>query len=636
MTARPGAGLLLVFYLACLLGAGYAQLLAIIPGTGISIWLPSGLLTGALLTTARKSWPWWIAAAAAAEFTGNALWFGNSIPVSLLIIAGNVAEAVVGAYLIGRLVAWPFRLATIRDVLGLVLLGAVLAPLVAATVGSLTLLWSDGQPLLRSFPLFWIGDATGVLIAAPAVVVLATFWRNRTGAPAAKWAEIAALALASGLVAAASLTGRLPFGLMIIPLILLAAARFHFFGSTAASLGLTLLSAAFQVTGVSPFILVESEFGSHVRLQLFLAIAAFSTLIVAALAKQNAETLQRLTEANRELERRVLERTASLGASEARLKRTMETAQVGIAFGNERAEITDGNAALARLLGRPAGTLGSGSLTWHSTLADGERTRFQEEMKRLASEGRVGPLELVFVRPDGTTVPTIWTAAPLDNGEHVAFVVDQTEQKRHEEHIGLLMRELSHRAKNILTLVQSVARQTRAGSVSEFRERFGERIRALAESQNLLVDNDWSGAPLEGLVRGQLSHFHDALDSRISISGPPLVLTASAAQTIGLAMHELATNAGKYGALSNETGHVAIAWELLPDNRLKLSWTETGGPPVREPEHRGFGSTVIEAMVKASLGCNVVIAYDPAGLRWLLEGPLTMLLSAPAGEAGPP
>ena len=142
----PKAWQLALFYALCLLGAGYAKLLATIPGTGISIWLPSGLLMGALVVNRRRTWVLWIAVASLAELTGNLLWFGNSLPVALLLIVGNAAESVVGAYLIHRLVGRPFQLETIRDVLGLVALGAVLAPLVAAAIGGLTLMWSEGQP----------------------------------------------------------------------------------------------------------------------------------------------------------------------------------------------------------------------------------------------------------------------------------------------------------------------------------------------------------------------------------------------------------------------------------------------------------------------------------------------------------
>lgn len=622
----PGLGQITLFYGLCLIGGGYAQLLAIIPGTGISIWLLSGLLLGVLLVFPGRTWPWWVAAAAVAELTGNVLWFGNSLPVALLITLGNVAESVVGAFLMTRLIGRPYRFETVRDVLGFVLLGAIVAPVVAATIGALTLGWSEGQPFQRAFWLFWIGDATGVLIVAPAVVVVVDAVHRGTP-PALKWPEAAALTVGSILLAAASLTGQLPFGLLILPLVLLAAVRFQFWGSIVSSAALVLLSAGFQLSGVNPFALVGRELEAHVQLQLFLAIAAFSTLVVAALARQNEETLRRLRDANRDLELRVEERTSRLTASEARLKKVLDTAQVGVAFANEKGVLTQANETLSRLLGRTPRELGGGTVTWRSMLADTDQTPFNHELSRLIAEGKAGPIDLVFSRPDGTKVPTIFAVSRLDRGEHVAFIVDQSEQKQHEEQIGLLMRELNHRAKNTLMLVLAIARQTRAATVGEFFERFSERVHALSASQDLLVENMWKGAPLERVVRDQLSHLRDALDTRITIAGPPVTLSASSAQTIGLAIHELATNSGKYGALSTDAGRIAIAWERRGET-LRFSWTESGGPPVTMPDHEGFGTTVVGAMVRSSLGCEVAIDYEPSGLRWSIECPLETLATA--------
>ena len=127
--------------------------------------------------------------------------------------------------------------------------------------------------------------------------------------------------------------------------------------------------------------------------------------------------------------------------------------------------------------------------------------------------------------------------------------IDITERKRQEEHIRFLMREVNHRSKNMLTLVQAVARQTASKRRGDFFGRFDERIRALAASQDLVVKDDWRGANLDELIRSQLSHFKDLIGIRIILNGPSLFLSASAAQTIGMALHEFGTNAGKYGAL---------------------------------------------------------------------------------------
>src|SRR5262249_54865563 len=142
----------------------------------------------------------------------------------------------------------------------------------------------------------------------------------------------------------------------------------------------------------------------------------------------------------------------------------------------------------------------------------------------------------------------------------VSVVEDISARKGHEEQIHLLMREVNHRAKNMLSLVQAIARQTTAREPEDFVRRFTERIQALSANQDLLVRNEWQGVDVEELVRAQLAHFDDLVGSRIAVHGPKLRLNAAAAQAIGLTLHELATNAGKYGALSTDKGHVHVRW----------------------------------------------------------------------------
>jgi PAS domain S-box-containing protein len=197
---------------------------------------------------------------------------------------------------------------------------------------------------------------------------------------------------------------------------------------------------------------------------------------------------------------------------------------------------------------------------------------------------------------------------------------DITERKAHEEQIHLLMREVNHRAKNMLSLVQAIARQTAARDPEDFLGCFTERIQALAANQDLLVKNRWQGADVEQLVRAQLAHFADLVGSRIAVDGPKLCLKATAAQAIGLALHELATNAGKYGALSVGSGGVDVCW-CLDGDVFAMGWIERNGPPVSPPKRRGFGSTVVDLMAKRSVDGEVKLDYAPSGLVWRLTCP---------------
>jgi PAS domain S-box-containing protein len=199
-------------------------------------------------------------------------------------------------------------------------------------------------------------------------------------------------------------------------------------------------------------------------------------------------------------------------------------------------------------------------------------------------------------------------------------VQDVTERKEREEKEHLLMREVNHRAKNMLSVVHSIAHQTAARNPEDFVERFSERIQALSANQDLLVRNEWKGVDIADLVRAQLAPFADLIGSRIALHGPKLCLKAASAQAVGLALHELATNAGKYGALSTDTGHVNISWRTNGDT-FAMNWTERNGPRVSAPKRRGFGTIVVEAMTERSVDGTVGLDYAPSGVTWHLTCP---------------
>jgi two-component sensor histidine kinase len=206
-------------------------------------------------------------------------------------------------------------------------------------------------------------------------------------------------------------------------------------------------------------------------------------------------------------------------------------------------------------------------------------------------------------------------------------VQDITERKEREEKEHLLMREINHRSKNMLSVVDAIAHQTAARNPEDFIERFSERIQALSANQDLLVRNEWNGVEIEDLVRAQLAPFADLIGSRIVVCGPKRRLNAASAQAIGLALHELATNAGKYGALSTDAGHVDVSWGSDGDT-LTMSWTEREGPPVPAPKRRGFGTIVMQAMMERSVEGVVDLDYAPSGLTWRLTCPAANALES--------
>ncbi|MDM0053555.1 MASE1 domain-containing protein [Variovorax sp. J22R115] len=300
---RPQLLHLGLFSGAYVLGGGFAQLLAIVPGTGISIWPPSGLFIATLVLAPRSSWPWWVLAGCFAELVGNFVWFHNSVPAALLIYTGNALGAVFGSWLVNRVCGRPVQQETLQQVLAFVLLGAGVAPIFSATVGAATVAFvMQSQTFIGAWILFWIGDATGVLIVAPLAVVVFQNWRRGAHFSAARWLEAGALAVIFIAVSALSLGGYLPFAYIIMPPLLWAGVRFEFKGAAVMLVLLALVTAAFTISGASQFAGdAGSQRNKQIMLQLFLGISAFSALIVAAISRQHQQAVLTLRQSERSL-----------------------------------------------------------------------------------------------------------------------------------------------------------------------------------------------------------------------------------------------------------------------------------------------------------------------------------------------
>ncbi|PWI51272.1 ATPase [Rhizobium phaseoli] len=308
---RPRLLHLSFFIAAYVLACGFAQSLAIVPGTGISIWPASGLFIATLILSSGYSWPWWVLGGCLAEMFSNVLWFHSPPAAAFLIYVGNALEALVGAWLVNRVLKRPVRLESLQEVLTFVALGAGVAPIVSATVGSATLAWFSilSQSFMTAWPLWWIGDATGVLIVAPLALVVLHNWRGRPQLSKTQWMEACILGLIFLAVAALSLSGYLPFAYIIMPPLLWAAVRFEFKGAAVSLVLLALITAVFTITGAGQFAGdPESQKNKQIMLQLFLAISALSALIVAAISRQHQlatlslhQSLEALREREREL-----------------------------------------------------------------------------------------------------------------------------------------------------------------------------------------------------------------------------------------------------------------------------------------------------------------------------------------------
>ncbi len=262
-------------------------------------------------------------------------------------------------------------------------------------------------------------------------------------------------------------------------------------------------------------------------------------------------------------------------------------------------------------------------------LIPADRHNEEPNIDRIRRGERVEPYETVRRRKDGSPIEILLTVSPVKNayGRVIGaskIAHDISERKRGEELLRTVMHELSHRSKNLLSVIQAMAQQTArlSPSVDAFLDRFIGRVQGLAASQDLLVNQNWTGVSLDELVRQQLQPFGGRDAGRIGADGPPLYVAPDAAQTLGLALHELATNASKYGALSVSGGSVAVQWKIEPGSgapRFRMSWRERGGPSVETPARSGFGRMLIERLTAEKLDATVLLTFDRQGVVWTLD-----------------
>jgi PAS domain S-box-containing protein len=365
-------------------------------------------------------------------------------------------------------------------------------------------------------------------------------------------------------------------------------------------------------------------------------------------ARQRAE--QELLESKRALEQKTEELTEAnrrLRESEALYSTALVAGRMGTwetdLVARTRYWTKEGMALFGLSLADGRGHVGGDQDEYLSALHPDDR-HLMAEFHALADKQDSFTSEYRVVWPDGTTLwlrgrGQVIARAPDGKAERmVSIVTDVTERKAAEDHVQFLMHEISHRSKNLLTVIQSIARRTArtAGTMEEFERRFERRLQGLAASHDVLVRENWLGAPLADLVRQQLAPFVEIQSSRFEVAGPDIVLTAEAAQAIGLAIHELATNAIKYGALSEPAGKVRVSWTFDENpgaaGQILLSWIEQSGPPVSPPARKGFGHVVIGEMVERSLNGKVTVEFACDGLKWRVSIPAANLVTEPQPE----
>lgn len=321
-------------------------------------------------------------------------------------------------------------------------------------------------------------------------------------------------------------------------------------------------------------------------------------------------------------------------ASDAQLATIVSTSADAIISLSLEGEILSWNPGAEKLLGYSAQEVVGLSETL--LFPKGDENEFRIKYAQLR-DGKSVHRDSIRVHKDGTLVDVAVSAAPIRRSDgrligYSAVLQDITERKRADARMRLVTRELSHRTKNLLAVIVSMVRQTArlCTDTEAFQDELVQRLHAMAASHDLLVAEDWAGASLSELINAVLEPFGGSFVKVVQVDGPAVFLNANAIQNIALALHELATNAAKYGAMSVPTGRVNISWSFESSDGRKLlnfTWTETGGPPVKRPQRTGFGHVVVDRVISRALEADVSYRFDEPGVVWSISMPADVVMS---------
>ncbi len=352
---------------------------------------------------------------------------------------------------------------------------------------------------------------------------------------------------------------------------------------------------------------------------------------------------------NRRLEQHVAERTSELEAANARLIQSEQLRSLALAAGQmgswdwdlaaNQSTWDDGQ---CRIFGVDPESFRPSPETVLPLIHEDDLPSLEQALRDAASDSRVLQAKFRVRRPSAEIRSCIGIAAAQRDADGAitrlsGVTVDMTDLEKAQEHQLLLAREVDHRAKNALAVVQAIVRLTRAESLAAYVTAIEGRIGALSRAHALLASSRWEGAKLESIVEQELAPYRSRANDKITTSGPDIVLPPAIGQTIGLALHELATNAAKYGALSALSGRIDLAWRL-ESGRLILEWIEGGGPPPSTPTKLGYGIKTVRAAFERQLQGDVTFHWLSQGLHCRLSlpfGPRSHALALPRAAAKP-
>ena len=615
-------------------GAGYflaakvgVRLLA--PGGVAVFWPASGLAAGLMAALGRNALGPIATGVFAATVAAN-LMSDRNLGLALAFGACNAAEAALFAILLTHSWSAAFRF---RDLPATAwfFIATALSTAAAAAVAALTILLTN--PLTDQFWKLWqawfAADAVGIVTLAPLIITAMRAIRRPPSLFEIVEGVIATSLLLFGIhllfsqsEATARWTSQLPI-LLLFPMQLWMAARCR---AVFPAIGIALLGILIVWSTISGF----GRFGDPsiplpdriIGAQLALCIVALCSLMLVSVV----------------VERQTVE--TDLRASEERFTKLAATAP-GLIYsfrdnGKGQISLPYASPGIVEVLGFAGHAVRDDAQDIFKCFHPDDYGPTVASIEVSARTLTAWHREFRYMHPDRGEIWLECHSNPVREADGGVIwhgiAQDITERKKADEHVRTLLGEVNHRSKNLLSVVKSVATHT-ITTPERFAETFSQRIAALAASHDLLINSQWHGVGLDTLIRSQLGHFRGLIGTRIRVSGSELALKPNAAQSIGMALHELATNAGKYGALVGDHGTIDIRWSC--GEHFMLSWSERDGPHVCEPTRTGFGHRLLIEMAEHELDGDVRLAYPPSGLEWSVTAPKDAILESAAAPPKP-
>lgn len=609
--------------LAVLVGVAYflaarLSLLLLTKPDGVAVfWPASGVAAGAMIALGSRARLPVAVGAAVATIVANLM--GDRTLLSAVVFAlCNAGEALLTGWLILRYFGANFSLDRLSHVLGLVT-AAVVATAVSGIGGTAGFLYfhNSTAPILATWQHWFASDALGILTIAPLIIELASATRE----PPPRTELVEGTLGLTALVCISAFVIFLPqghWGIVIpiaalFPLLLWLAARCRPIFAAAAAFIIAITLVCMTTFSIGYF--GDSSLSVDQR-------------IMGAQASILAISLCALVLASLFAERRQHE--AALFEGQARLQEALAAGGVMAFEWNARTNGSNRSDNAAQILGLVPDKSFSAAEFLERVHPD-DRPDFKARIHAVSPEKPSYRKTFRFRCPDGRE---IWleesSIAEFDpTGRFVGLkglTVDITERKQSDERQSLLIAELDHRVKNLLARVAVISSYTRLGSssVDEFVQVLDRRIHSMAAAHSLLSQNRWNGVNLADLVDSQLAPYATA--ANMTIAGPDVTLGPTVTQAVAMALHELVTNAVKYGALSSPNGHVSVKWNRQPadgaSTRVKIEWRENGGPPVAPPAKSGYGTSLIREMIPHELGGAVDLAFVTEGVCCEIDVPL--------------